>query len=563
MKNLTRRDFMKLSGLGMMGVAITSLSACSKDGTTDKKDDKGTNTGDTSGDTSTNVPQTTDLNKGDAQGALTADEGTEFVKLDSAVIGTGSVLTSLTPFRNTNGQRALIIRYLYDRLALPNNMGEYVPQGAKSWSVADDGVTWTVELYDNITDSEGNHITADDVVWFVEQSIERATKPCFKKVSIIKAINPTTVEVVLIADIADAMNVFLESTFMLSKTAFEASPDEMTFDVVSSSPYKVTEFNAEADITFTLRDDFWQDEELLDPACGANIKQFKMLAISEASQMQIAMETGTVDAFPGINVNVVDRFVDDENYLVTFTPSNNASTLLISGSPDRLVGQDINLRKAICHAIDRQGIIDGVLKGRAELSNDIIGRTSSGWQESWLDEEYYPYDPEKAKEYLAQSSYKGEEIVLAGTAQSEQTFVLIQAYLQAVGITCKLDMMANALWQTMNLDGRQWDMSLMSTGNGGANVWSQMADPDAYDYGNVVAVKDDELRELVHNAWKNANYTPENINAVHRYFTDNAYFFGLYLSYANSVARTDLGIVETQFNNQGMLDLPACKFAEV
>lgn len=72
-------------------------------------------------------------------------------KKDTLNIGVTSLWATLSPFQTTQNQYGTFTRLLYDRLAVVYN-GEYVPQMAESWEVAEDGVTWTVKIHDNITD---------------------------------------------------------------------------------------------------------------------------------------------------------------------------------------------------------------------------------------------------------------------------------------------------------------------------------------------------------------------------------------------------------------------------
>jgi len=551
MKELTRRSFLKCAGVTTLGVtAMAALTACGSKTTPETQATEATVSG-------------AELEMGQQEGAIHAEEGTEFVEIESAAMGTIWMAPTLTPFRNTAMQRGLIIRYLYDRLAYLNSMGEYVPQGAKSWTVGEDGVTWTVELYDYITDSAGNPITVDDVIWFINTSNERATKPCFKKIQAMEKVDDYTMKIIMDKDLADAFQVILESTFMISQKSFEASADEMNTDVISASSYVVSDFKVDNSLTWTKRDDYWQKEELIDPSLASNVKQVTQILIAEASQQQIALETGTIDVMPGINASIVDAFQGNDDYFVTMTPANNNNSLMFSGDKSKLIANDLNLRKAICYAIDTQGLVDGAAKGYGEVAWDFIPRTSGGFQESWVGAEYYQYDPEKAKECLAASTYKGEELSLAGQSTSSNIFTIIQAYCQAVGINIKMDLKDTALWSAEMFDGRKWDMCMISTGNGGANMWTQFLDGDAYEYGDSLANQDPVLNDMIHFTWQNANYTPENINKVHEYLTENCIIYGLYLGYTLSVASAKLNIAETQFNNQGWLDICACKFAKV
>ena len=79
--------------------------------------------------------------------------------------------------------------------------------------------------------------------------------------------------------------------------------------------------------------------------------------------------------------------------------------------------------------------------------HDSAANTAVGYLEKWAEEDYYPYDPEKAKELLAQSNYNGEELVLlAGSNSTSQRLTqMIQGYLAQVGINVTLNLADQAL----------------------------------------------------------------------------------------------------------------------
>ena len=113
----------------------------------------------------------------DSGGSAAAANPTESAAASGPItgikIGTSESWETLTPFRTTQSQYASMVRLIYDRLAYQTADNEYIPQVAKSWEVDDDGVTWNVEIYDYVEDSEGNHITASDIVWMLEESMKQ------------------------------------------------------------------------------------------------------------------------------------------------------------------------------------------------------------------------------------------------------------------------------------------------------------------------------------------------------------------------------------------------------
>ncbi len=555
MKNLSRRDFLKISAAGAAGVmTAAALGGCSSGSGSDAPASGGSDEAGAAAE---------GFGSGERQDELVAGEDAATGILPEITYGTNFALSSLTPFRNTSGQHIQTFKHLYDRLVYLNGDYEYRPQAAKSVEVEADGVTFDIELYDFITDSEGTNITAADVVWFIEQYMENGMKSYFGYIVDVEQTGDYTLKVVFSDDIAEVSSMAFHSTYIVSRAAYEASADGFASYVVSTSPYIVTEFTAAASLTMERRDDYWMPEELWGKYYTSNIQTVNEIVISETSQMQIALETGAVDAFPSISAEVVNAFVGDDKYYVCSAPSNNGYCLFFTGDAHSPLADDVNLRKALCYAVDPQGIIDGALSGYGEPMYDICCRTSTGYVKDWDNREYFPYSPQTAQEYLAQSDYSGQQLVFTLPTNSKDVGTILQAYWQAVGINVTLDVLDSAMFSAV-VPG-EYDIYMTSTGNGCANLWSQFFDGNAFSYsfgpGDRQAHQDKELTELLYYTWQNANYTEENIDKVHEYLMDVCYCYGVALPYTVNVISNDTGIVSTAYNIQGYVDLVNCQYA--
>ena len=171
------------------------------------------------------------------------------------VIGMASAWETLTPFRNMTAYGILYARMLYDSLGYRMEDGSVIPVVAKSWTVREDGVTWDIEIYDYVTDSAGNAITAADIVWVLEEQKARGLKPIFNRIDTVEQTGDYTLAVKFTADIAGTIESILQHTYVVSKAAFEASGDEFATDVVSTSPYKVVDFVSGSSVALEKREE--------------------------------------------------------------------------------------------------------------------------------------------------------------------------------------------------------------------------------------------------------------------------------------------------------------------
>lgn len=479
------------------------------------------------------------------------------------VIGMASAWETLTPFRNMTAYGILYARMLYDSLGYRMEDGSVIPVVAKSWTVREDGVTWDIEIYDYVTDSAGNAITAADIVWVLEEQKARGLKPIFNRIDTVEQTGDYTLAVKFTADIAGTIESILQHTYVVSKAAFEASEDEFATDVVSTSPYKVVDFVSGASLTLEKRENYWQKPELIDPTMANNLDRVVFRYIPEASQQQIALETDEVDIFASIDGSLVPAFEGNDKFVVAPANYNVGSQIFFSGYEGSPVANDVNLRKAIAYAIDEQGIIDGVYSGLAGRAYDCAPDSLLGYQEDWKQEDYYSYDPEKAKEYLAQSDYDGQELVIMASSSTRNTRLLtmIQAYLLEVGINVKMNLVDRALYSASMNDGSAYDMIQVSAGGADfPSFWANRFDSTSFPNGDATGRKDETLTRMIQEASTTEGFTAANINAIHDYVNENLYGYNICQPMVADVYNSAIGMTQASAFYAGGIDYIASTY---
>lgn len=444
-------------------------------------------------------------------------------------IGVSISPDTLTPFRSNVAQDMPYMTQLFESLAVINADREYEPWAAKGWETTDGGFTYDVEIWDNITDSAGNHITADDIVWEIEETIAAALKPDFAKIESVTKTGDYTFQMKLKENMTGLFESLMKHTFVVSKAAYEASPDQFGSQVVTTSAYAVTEFTASSVLTFEKRSDYWQDESKLPECVRPVTEKITYHCIPEASQLGIALETGVVDIAYRLDASTGAQFLDNPNYTVQLTDNMQGWTLFFSGADNQVVANNADLRQAICYAIDVQGLITGVAAGYGTPMYDVCPPTAIGYNPKWDTEPYYEYDLEKAKELIAASGYNNEEISILCTSSGQRMAEIIQNYLVAAGLNCTINAVDMALLTSIRLDGTKYGLFINSIGATTlANHWSIRYDPNAYATGDATSRHDYTLAELLYKTWAVDGYTEENIDEVHYYLKDNAIGYGLY-----------------------------------
>lgn len=455
--------------------------------------------------------------------------------LDCAV---GAGLTSLTPFVTNAGRDQFYWKMTYESLGYMNYDKELTPWVAKEWST-EDNLTYTITIHDNVYDSAGNHITASDIVWFINEARTRALKPVFGKIEDVQQVDDYTLTVTLKANMVGVFEYVMEDTFVVSQKAFEESGDEFATKCVSTSQYEITEFVASSDWAYTKRDNYWGNPEDLDEEIRAKVEKVKFHVIAEASQVTAAFQTGLVDYQDGAGIAVVTQFLNNPEFTVLEYEGHQGFQLFFSGyekgnNPDsdaetKAVANDVKLRQAICYAIDNQALVDGYAQKHGSLLYDVCPPFYKGYQKSWESEDYYTRDLEKAKQLVAESDYDGSTLVILVSSALSRIGEIIVNNLAEAGIKAEIFSPEMAQLMQIRLNGEYYDMFINTIGGTYLpDHWSIRYDMNAYKTGDGTSRHDAVLAELLYKTWTVEGFTPENINEVHNYIKDNAIAYGLF-----------------------------------
>lgn len=361
------------------------------------------------------------------------------------VVASNSDCVTFAPWGQQGGGRKAVRRALYETLAYMNADGTVSLDLAKEIREVSDGV-YDIEIYDYIVDTAGNPMTASDVVFSFEKAEESGVYAAYlDNLESIEATGDYTVELKLTNEKVGGLYTMLDYIYIVTQAGWEQSGDEMVANPIGTTSYVLDSYVAGSSIKFKKVDTYWQSEELTIDALKANLDSFEWTIISEKSQHSIALETGGIDATNSVLAADYVNFVDDagnpkDGYGFVESVHTGLLTLVFNCS-DASKCSDENLRKAICCAIDTAAMAQAGY-GTAGVAADCFSSpVYRDYDASWADEDYYTYNVEKAQEYLAQSDYAGEELVLLTQSDSELTSqaTLIQAFCDAAGIKVKVE----------------------------------------------------------------------------------------------------------------------------
>lgn len=329
---------------------------------------------------------------------------------------------------------------LYEGLATMNNMTQDIePSLAKSWESSPDGLEWTFHLRRGCKWSDGHPLTADDVMFTAEILYDDVIHPSASDLCkvegvpfVFEKIDDTTVKVTLPKPYGPFLNV-IGSVYIMPKhkleKAYRSGNFESTYgvntkpsEIVTSGPWMVAQFEPQQKVVLKPNPYYYKFDSvgnrlpyldevvyLIVPDQNAEILKFQSgqsdevyfraedYALLKGGEEQgnylihdLGMEMGT--QFLWFNLNTRKNMKTGEPY--------------VSPAKQKIFG-DVNFRKAVAHAVDRQAISQTVFYGMAEPLYGPIPPVNKKWYCD--DVTRYEYDLDKAKSILKKAGYEDRD----------------------------------------------------------------------------------------------------------------------------------------------------------
>lgn len=484
----------------------------------------------------------------------------------AVTVGCRNLIPSLIPFVAPNPFTNAITGTFYQYLAQREKAGdsELSPGLAKSWKQIDSS-TYEFELYDYITDSNGNKVTASDVAYSVEQA---------KAGGVVQANNVTSIEITgeytfiarLSGDEVGNIEGFCENVFIVSQKSYEESPDQMATTPVGTGPYKLVDYVAGSYVIVEKRDDFWQKAEINSPYYYANVDVIRFDFLPESTQLEGALLQDNIQMAVQVNIVNISALEADSRYKVEAAPTATRRALvynMMDGNPLC----DIKIREAIAYAIDGQGLVDGVCDGYATVPKGIGGSTFIGYNPKWENPDYYAYNPAKAKQLLAEAGYPNGGLTLRvvnnGLTATVGYYEMMNAYLQEVGITLDVVNYEPSVYggYQLNVVSNEWDLILGYNLNAiyQAAYWSGWLKAENFSHGLTQGgLEDPKLQGMLRKAL-NSDWIQKDVDDLNEYIIDNCLVYMFLIE--NNYHCANKAITNVYYGGRGDFRVGACTYS--
>ncbi len=474
------------------------------------------------------------------------------VKHEKVVIALNADPKDLSPV-NVNVGGKEVVDNIFERLYNINGFGGGLYGVlAKALPVEVEPQVFEFEIYDNIYDSEGNHITASDVVFSVNYFVESGYAQNFDKFGSIEAVNDYTLRLTTtepLNELGDMANVF-GVIYVWSEKAM--SEHNFATEPVGTGPYVCTYFRSGDKLTLEARPDYWAEgSDHQNSRSCANVQTIEYQIIAEQSQNTVALRTGTIDYSNNLSDTDKAKFMAGGEYSEgweAFSWPSNLTYYLMPNCAAESECSDENLRKAIMYAIDPAMILAVADNSSAQIVYDMANPKFAGYNPEWLTQDnfYVNNSIETAKEYLAQSNYQGETLTLLYTSGTllQNVCEAIQILLGQVGINVELKPESFSVTSADVATRDAWDLyvDMMASDDYLVIVYSRLFNEATFEEGQGTKnfINDPTFQELLRTCMAEATNTQENLDALHDYVIEHAYSRGLFASYESSIYSSDI-----------------------
>ncbi len=361
---------------------------------------------------------------------------------------------------------------IFDRLfeseVQPDGSTDVVPSLCESYTVTDDGLTYTFTLRDGIVFSNGSALTASDVQYTFErlltaggvnddislevvgaEALQNGDADTLEGFSVIDELHFTVTlnaaNAGFIAELTSPAMSIVDKETVESAADFGMSCE----DTIGTGSYRITEWVANDHYTFEYNDKYWGDEP--------SVKKAIVYIIPDPSTQNLMYQNGELDI---IDLDALDSSIVEATYKTQYADKlivrSRVGLMYFALNENNKYLSDVNVRKALQMAIDADAIVASIYAGNAIVENGIIPEGVWGFNK---DLARPAYDPDAAKALLSDAGYADGEISFELSMNSSSSgnlqlvYQVVQQNLQAIGVNAEIKSYDESSWLDLRKSG--------------------------------------------------------------------------------------------------------------
>jgi ABC-type transport system substrate-binding protein len=351
------------------------------------------------------------------------------------------------------------------------------PDLAERWESASDGSSMTFHLRGNALWHDGTPLTSEDVAWTYHMYLNGETGS--KRTGVLALIAggeeytkgeaDSVTGIVAVDDRTIRFEQAFPNILFLAQTTYPILPKHLLGDTLpidlaqnkfffdeplGSGPFKFVSYIPDQRIELEANDDYYFGRPKIDREIISVIKS--------PDAVQIALQRGEIhlpifDGGENASTEQFQAFIQDPRFTVSASKGTTLISYAFNSRREDLVND--KMRQAFLHALDRQRLVDTFAQGNGSIFNSFLVH---GWYQLPDWSEKYPYDPDKARQLIAESGWDtnreiGCTIIAVSSEEARAMLAAEQQMLAEVGIKIKFHEVELALWVETFYETYEWD----------------------------------------------------------------------------------------------------------
>ena len=318
------------------------------------------------------------------------------------------------------------------------------PSLATDWTISDDGLEYTFNLRDDVSFHDGSPFNAEAVVFNFERMLNEDhpyydTGPFplafyFGQVDTVEAVSEYQVTFTLTEPFAPFLsNLAYPTGLIISPQAVREHGEEVGRNPSGTGAFQFEEWQANQRVVVTRNPDYWDG--------APSLEAVVFRPITDANTRVAEMLSGGIDLMVEVPPDNVSTFVDDGSFELYEQAGPHLWFLILNMKEAPFNNKA--MRQAVNYAIDKESLVNDILQGTATVAT---GPTPPAFGWAYNDDlEPYPYDPDRARELIAEAGGEGAEITFyvteggSGMLDPISMGTAIQADLAAVGLNVTIE----------------------------------------------------------------------------------------------------------------------------
>jgi peptide/nickel transport system substrate-binding protein len=367
--------------------------------------------------------------------------------------------TKLDPHFITDIPSANIVyQKVYEGLVEPDKDFKIQPLLAKEWTVVND-TTWEFKLNEGITFHDGAPFNAEAVKAtfdrLLDPNVASPQREKFSMITEVKVVDEYTVQLVLAYPYAPLLSILASNEgSIISPKALAENPDSLAQHPVGTGPFVFEAWKTGQEISLKKNDKYWGKKP--------NIDRVVFKVVPEDATRLAMIETGEAHINDQVPVTELDRIEASDT--MDLYRAEGLAVEYVGFNTKKKPLDDVKVRKAISHAIEREAIIKGVYNNVGTLANVAMSPKVYGHSEKVKP---YDYDLNEAKKLLKEAGFEnGLELTLLTSDRKERINMaeVIQSQLKGIGVNVEIQVMEYGAYIDM-IDKGDHDLFIGGWGN--------------------------------------------------------------------------------------------------